>query len=149
MLADCAEHGHQLLMNHDKIERTVEDIPRGVRTVTTSREHRVAALIREHVWAMKERIEQGRPIRQMDPLFREIFRNHGHVRMEVEDIPGGVRVTETSEEPQVTLLIQQHARHAVSEFVEEGMPRAMLPTPLPQGCGPAEGEGQRVRACCC
>jgi hypothetical protein len=31
------------------------------------------------------------------------------------------------------LLIRQHAHRAVSEFVAEGMARAMEPTPLPPG----------------
>ena len=41
---------------------------------TTSVYPEVAGRIRAHIWQMKERIEQGRPIRMMDPLFREIFR---------------------------------------------------------------------------
>ena len=82
---------------------------------------------------MKQRMEEGRPIRHMDPVFRELFRHHEKVRIEIEEVPGGVRVLETSEDPQVTLLIRQHARRAVSEFVERGMRRAMQPTPLPDG----------------
>jgi hypothetical protein len=53
--------------------------------------------------------------------------------MEVERIDGGVLVVETSVNPQVELLIRQHAHRAVSEFVAEGMSRAMEPTPLPSG----------------
>jgi hypothetical protein len=37
----------------------------------------VAQLIQTHVQQMKGRIEAGRPIRRMDPLFREIFEHHG------------------------------------------------------------------------
>jgi len=36
----------------------------------------------------------------------------------------------------VTLLIRQHARAAVSQFVADGMARAMQPTPLPDGYHP-------------
>src|SRR6266511_1574623 len=72
---------HGLLSDHTKIERSVEDIPNGVQTITTSQDPQVTALIREHVWQMKERIEQGRPIRQMDPLFRELFKNHQHIHI--------------------------------------------------------------------
>lgn len=70
----------------------------------------------------------------MDPLFREIFQHHEKIEMQVEDVPGGVRVRETSDVPQVGALIRQHARRAVSEFVDRGMERAMRPTPLPPGC---------------
>lgn len=82
---------------------------------------------------MKARVEAGEPIRQMDPVFREIFEHHAKIDMEIEEIRGGVRVTETSEDAQVVLLIRQHARGAVSEFVADGMQRAMQPTPLPPG----------------
>lgn len=142
---------HRLLSDHEKIERSVEDIPGGVRTITTSRDAEVAALIRRHVSQMKERIEEGRPIRRMDPLFRELFEHHEHIRMEIEEIRGGVRVTETSEIPRVTALIRQHARRAVSEFVAEGMPRAMRPTPLPPGYVEDERPERAHGAmrCCC
>jgi hypothetical protein len=42
--------------------------------VTASADSEVACRIRAHVCQMKEHIEQGRPIRMMDPLLREIFR---------------------------------------------------------------------------
>jgi hypothetical protein len=82
---------------------------------------------------MKNRIERGDPIRLMDPVFREIFEHHTEIAIDVEAIPGGVLVVETSANPQVELLIRQHAHRAVSEFVAQGMARAMRPTPLPSG----------------
>lgn len=125
-----------LLGDHGEVRRRVDDVPGGIRSVTTSADHQVAELIRTHVRQMKERVERGDVIRPMDPLFREIFDHHTAIRMEVEDVADGVRVTESSDDPQVTLLIRQHARRAVSEFVAEGMPRAMEPTPLPAGYRP-------------
>ena len=124
---------HGLLTAHEQIQREVEDVPGGIRSVTTSADPEIAQLIRTHVWQMKERMEDGRPIRRMDPVFRELFEHHDKIDIDIEEIPGGVRVLETSDDPQVTLLIRQHARHAVSEFVEGGMRRAMQPTPLPEG----------------
>jgi hypothetical protein len=53
--------------------------------------------------------------------------------MAIEEAPGGVRVKETADEPRVVPLVRQHARRAVSEFVAEGMPRAMRFTLLPPG----------------
>lgn len=131
---------HLLLANHEQIERDVEEIPGGVRTVTTSGDPVITEAIRDHVHQMKERVEDGRPIRMMDPVFREIFKHHGKIEMEIEEVPGGVRVTETSSDPQVVLLIRQHAKRAVSEFVDQGMPRAMQPTPLPEGYGSGVAE---------
>lgn len=128
---------HGLLTNHEKIERRVEDIPNGVRTVTTSDDPQVARLIRTHVRQMKARYETDQPIRMMDPVFRELFRNRDKASLTFEDIPGGISVTHTSEDPQVVLLIRQHARRFVSEAAEQGMRRAMRPTPLPEGYGAA------------
>lgn len=124
---------HSLLSHHAEIRRKVEDLPNGVRTVTTSQDPEVAKLIRAHVWQMKARMKEGRPIRQMDPVFRELFRHHKNVRLAPKEVPGGIQVTETSDDPQVVLLIRQHAHQAVSGFVRYGMPRAMQPTELPVG----------------
>lgn len=124
---------HGLLTSHEKIERRVEDIRNGVRTTTTSDDPAIAQLIRTHVRQMKARYERDQPIRLMDPLFRELFRNRDKASLRYEDIPGGIRVTHTSNDPQVVLLIRQHARHFVSEAAQQGMSRAMRPTPLPEG----------------
>jgi hypothetical protein len=122
-----------LLMGHDKITRRVEDLPNGVKTWTTSEDPQLVSLIQKHVRQMKERMKEKRPIRQMDPLFRELFDQADKINMEYENIENGIIVTETSADHQVTLLIKQHAHKAVSEFVQQGMPRAMKPTPLPEG----------------
>ncbi len=112
---------HDLLVRHDAVRRQVDDIEGGIRARTTSDDSSVAQLIQTHVQQMKGRIETGRPIRQMDPLFREIFEHYRAIAMTVSQIPGGVEVTETSPDPRVALLIRQHAHHAVSEFVARGM----------------------------
>lgn len=122
-----------LLAGHGEIERTVDDVPGGIRSSTTSEDAELAELIQTHVGQMKQRLEEGDPIRAMDPLFREIFEHSDDLRLEIENVSGGVRVTETSADHQATLLIRQHAHRAVSEFVESGMSRAMQPTPLPEG----------------
>ena len=124
---------HSLLVNHEEVVRQVENVPGGIRSRTTSDDPEIADLIRTHVRQMRRRIERGDPIRQMDPVFREIFAHHDAIEMALEEVNGGVRVIETSADRQVTLLIRQHARRAVSEFVASGMDRAMRPTPLPDG----------------
>lgn len=122
-----------LLAHHDQIQRRVDDVPGGVRTVTTSANGKIAELLQTHVGQMNQRVENGEAIRRMDPLFEEIFEHSTAIRMEVESVDGGVEVTETSGDPEVALLIRQHARSAVSEFVTDGMTRAMETTPLPEG----------------
>jgi hypothetical protein len=124
---------HALLTNHDRISRDVDDISAGIRARTTSDDAEIGELIGTHVGQMKARVDGGEAIRHMDPLFREIFEHHDEIEMEVERVDGGVLVVETSVDPQVELLIRQHAHRAVSEFVADGMARAMEPTPLPLG----------------
>lgn len=133
---------HQLLTDHARIKRDVQDVPGGIVTVTTSDDPAVAALIRTHVAQMKERVERGQPVRRWDPLFAELFRPADRIVMKVEDVTGGVRVTETSDDPQVALLIRQHARRGVSEFVARGFDRAHEPTPLPDGYDAAKAKPQ-------
>lgn len=122
-----------LLASHKSIERKVEDVPNGVRTVTTSSDPRVAELIRTHVRQMRDRYQSGQPVRAMDPLFRELFERRQEARLQITDIPGGVEVLHTSPNAEVVLLIRQHARHFVNSAVERGMAGAMGPTPLPEG----------------
>jgi hypothetical protein len=127
---------HALLDQHQQVQRTVKEIPGGVETLTTSDDAAVAELIRRHARQMKEQLESGRPIRMWDPLFVELFRHHDQVSMAISDVPGGVKVTNTSDDPQVTLLIRQHATRGVSEFAAGGFARAHQPTPLPEGYVP-------------
>jgi hypothetical protein len=122
---------HTLLDNHLQIRRDVQEIPGGVLTTTTSDNENVTRMIRSHVRQMKERIEQGLPIRLWDPLFAELFRHYDRIHTQVEDIDGGVKVTQTSDDPGVTRLIRQHATRGVSEFVSKGWSRVHQPTPLP------------------
>jgi hypothetical protein len=86
---------HDLLVQHEKIQRAFEDVPGGIRAVTTSVDPEVASRIRAHVWLMKGRIKQGRPIRMMDPLFREIFRRHEQIKLEVVEVPDGAQVIDS------------------------------------------------------
>lgn len=125
-----------LFANHQKIERRIEEIPNGVRTFTTSSDPEVTRQLRLHLAQMKTRLEAGLPMRRFDPLFRELFANYQKIHMTIEEIPGGALVTETSPDPQVTLLIRQHAR-TVSEFAQQGISRMAVPSTLPAGYRPA------------
>lgn len=110
---------HQLLDHRGSIRREVQQIEGGVRTRTESDDPAVAAMIKKHVHAMKTRVEDGRPIRRRDPLFAAIFDQADAIEMTIEETPGGVIVTETSDEPGVAALISAHAA-VVSLFLENG-----------------------------
>lgn len=119
-----------LLTNHQKIKRTVQELPNGVKTLTESNDPQVAAKIKEHVYWMKERIEKKQPIRMRDPLFVEIFKHADQIKMSYKKTDKGVLVTEISDNPYVAQLIKAHAK-AVSGFVERGFKEAMKNHPVP------------------
>lgn len=130
------QHGHDdrddedhvvfqyLLQNHEKIKRTVKELPNGVETLTESDVPEVADKIKEHVEWMEYRVENTNPIRMRDPLFAELFQHTDKIKMVHEDTDKGVRVTETSDDAYVAKLIQAHAK-VVSAFVERGFAEAM------------------------
>lgn len=108
-----------LLRDHTKIRRTVRHIDRGLEAETESDDPRIAALIKDHVLAMKDRIREGYPVRGWDPVFRELFKRHHLIRIDVVLTEKGVRIVETSDDPKTVRLMRSHAA-GVTEFVKEG-----------------------------
>lgn len=127
---------HELLKHHAAIERRVENLPDGIRSVTESDDVQLAGKIRVHAREMHRRMGEGFSLRHWDPAFAEIFAQAGKVRMEIRDTERGVAVTETSQDPNVVKLIQTHGQ-TVSGFVKAGGRAASQPTPLPEGYIPA------------
>jgi hypothetical protein len=117
-----AAGSHQLVMSHRRIERTVANLPNGVRTVTESDDPQVAALIRDHVAITVKRVEArddpGLPMES--PALRTLFRNGDRIRTTTTPTPRGVTVVQTSDDPATIAALQQHAAE-VSELVEGGM----------------------------
>jgi intracellular sulfur oxidation DsrE/DsrF family protein len=118
------------LTHHQKITRSVKELPNGVETLTESNDPEVSEKIKEHVEWMKYRVEETLPIRRRDPLFDEIFRHTDKITMERHETDHGVRVVETSDDPYVAKLIKAHAR-VVSGFVARGFDEAMKNHPVP------------------
>jgi hypothetical protein len=122
----------ELLENHESISRTFEKIPGGIRSITTSSDPEMVPVLRRHVGQMIDLLENGGWIRIWDPLFAEIFEHADKIETSVEEIEGGVAVTETSDNEQVASLIQAHAAK-VMEFAARGQEAYDEPTPLPEG----------------
>lgn len=120
-----------LIHNHTSIERTVEEVPGGVRTVTTTTDPALVDTLREHVREMALEIELGGRVRQWDPLFAEIFDHYEEISLSIMDVEGGVEVVETSKNDEVVKLIRAHAAK-VDEFVARGPAAAHEATPLPE-----------------
>ncbi len=89
---------HALLANHDRVKRTVTNLPDGIRTVTESDDPTIAALIKKHVAEMGERVEAGDdpglPIES--PALHAIFRNNDKIKTTYETTETGVMVVQTS-----------------------------------------------------
>jgi hypothetical protein len=121
---------HALFEAHQQITRTVKKLENGVETVTESEDAKVQVLIREHVAAMYLRLSARQPIRMWDPLYAELFKQAGKVKLEMANTPKGIKVTQTSGDPWVVKLLYAHAE-GVSEFVREGMAAMHRQHPLP------------------
>lgn len=121
---------HYLLEQHNTILRNVEFIENGVKTYTYSSNPKVANHIKKHVVQMKGLVESGKRIRNWDPLFGAIFDNYELIEMKVIQKERGVEVIETSYDPYVAKLIQEHAK-VVSLFVKYGFEEARRSHPVP------------------
>jgi hypothetical protein len=113
---------HELFANHERIRRSVTNLPDGIRTVTESDDPRIAELLKEHVASMRRRVDAGDdphlPIESR--ALRSIFENYRKIRTTVETTEKGMIVVQTSEDSKVVADLQQHASE-VTDFVRDGM----------------------------
>jgi hypothetical protein len=113
---------HELFLNHDRITRTVTNLPDGIRTVTESADPRIAQLLKDHVASMRQRVDRGDdpglPIES--EALHSIFENYEKIQTTVEPTPTGIVVTQTSRDQATVAALQQHASE-VSDFVKDGM----------------------------
>jgi hypothetical protein len=121
---------HYLLDHRKQITRKVTKVPTGVETLTESDNREVAAKLHLHVEAMHKRLLEGRPIHMRDPLFREIFRHAEKIKLTVEKVPKGVKVSEVSKDPYVAKLIQAHAE-VLNQFLAKGHEEVRKNHPVP------------------
>ena len=121
---------HFLLDHRKDITRTVKNLPDGIETVTESTDPKVVEKLQAHVASMYKRIEEKRPIHARDPLFAEVFRNAGKMKMKVENTKAGVKVVETSDDAYAVKLIQAHAE-VVNLFIKNGREEMPKNHPVP------------------
>lgn len=112
---------HELLAEHERIKRTVASLPNGIRTLTESDDPQIAQLIREHVTAMGKRVRDGNKLGLMETdTVHALYANKDKIRTTSEPTANGIAVTQTSDDPKVVALLQEHARD-VSSLVAGGM----------------------------
>jgi hypothetical protein len=111
---------HDMLFNHDRIKRTVTNLPDGIRTVTESNDPNVAKEIKDHVASMSQRMKDGRVFNVASHTLPTLFANNKKVHTTFEQTPKGVIVTQTSTDPTVVAALQAHAGE-VSDLARGGM----------------------------
>lgn len=110
------------VLNHDRITRTVTNLPNGIRTVTESDDPELAGLIKKHVADMGKRVgagdDPGLPI-ESDNL-HAIFRDKDKLHTTYETTAKGIIVVQTSDDPKTVAALQAHAGE-VTDLVQGGM----------------------------
>jgi hypothetical protein len=113
---------HDLFFNHERIKRTVTNLPDGIRTVTESDDPQVAATIKKHVAKMGQRVEEGRdpglPIET--PALHAIFGHKDKIKSAYEVTEKGIIVVQTSTDAAAVKALQQHAAE-VTDLAQRGM----------------------------
>jgi hypothetical protein len=115
---------HGMLQGHEKIRRTVTNLPDGIRTVTESDDPQVAKLIQAHVASMEKRLDEGRIFNLFSKTLPVLFDNKDAIKTVVEMTEKGATVTQRSAEPKVVAALQAHAVE-VSELARDGMAAMM------------------------
>jgi hypothetical protein len=104
------------------IEREVELLPNGIRTVTRSDDEEVAAALVSHIAGMTTRIaEKDDPkIFIQSPTLDILFERGDRIVTEIEPVDGGLAVIQTSDDPEVVEALQVHAAE-VTAMADRGM----------------------------
>jgi hypothetical protein len=122
--ATMSEHQdiRDLFFNHERIKRTVTNLPDGIRTITESDDPQVAATIKKHVAEMGQRVDEGRdpglPIES--PALHAIFRLKDKIKSTYEVTAKGIIVVQTSTDASAVKALQDHAAE-VTDLAQRGM----------------------------
>jgi hypothetical protein len=114
----------EMFGRHTEINRTVQEIPGGVRTTTESNSPELAAQLQAHVTNMYSRLGEGAEVMCMSQSLPTLFRNASGYRRQLTLTPTGVVAEETADDPVIIQAIRDHARE-VTGFVRDGMPAMM------------------------
>ncbi len=141
--ADDMHLVRDLVLDHDRIKRTVTNLPDGIRTVTESDDPQIAQAIKAHVASMEKRLNEGREFNLFSPTIPVLFQNKDKIKTVVETTEKGSIVTQTSGDPAVVAALQAHAVE-VSELVRDGRLAMMRSARAAMGRtagGPGAGPG--------
>jgi len=125
-----------MIQNHDRIKRTVTNLPNGIRTVTESDDPQIAQTIKAHVASMEQRLKEGRVFNLFSPTLPVLFENKDKIQTKVETTDKGSVVTQISSDSTVVAALQAHAVE-VSELVRDGRLAMMRSARAAMGAGRA------------
>ncbi len=107
---------------HKGIGRVVSNIPNGIITTTEATDIKLREAIISHVSMMVTRLQEGKnpEVIIQSPTLDALFEVYEEIDTEIELTDTGVKVTQTSENPDVIKLLQTHAAE-VSDMSKRGM----------------------------
>jgi hypothetical protein len=108
-----------LILNHDRIRRTVTNLPDGIKTVTESDDPQIAQVLKAHVASMEKRLAEGREFNLFSPTIPVLFQNKDKIKTVVETTDKGAIMSQTSGDAAVVAALQAHAGE-VTELVRDG-----------------------------
>lgn len=137
---------HTMIEGHDRIKRTVTNLPDGIKTVTESDDPQVAQTIKTHVASMVQRLDEGRVFNLFSPTLPVLFENKDKIKTKVDTTDKGSIVTQTSNDAAVVAALQAHAVE-VSDLAREGRVAMMRSARAAMGMmarGPGAGMGPNM-----
>jgi hypothetical protein len=78
--ADDMHLVRDMIHGHERIKRTVNNLPNGIRTVTESDDPHVAQTIKAHVASMEQRLNEGRIFNLFSPTLPVLFENKDRIK---------------------------------------------------------------------
>lgn len=111
-----------MFRHFDWIERDVELLPNGIRTVTRTWHPHVLQALQSHVGGMIGRVSAGDDpqILIQSPTLDIFFARGDEITAEIEMLEDGVAVVRTAEDPELVAALHLHAEE-VSAMVDRGM----------------------------
>ncbi|MDU8927779.1 hypothetical protein RXV86_10325 [Alisedimentitalea sp. MJ-SS2] len=111
-----------MFRNFQAIERSVEDLPDGIRAVTFSKDPELMEVLISHVVGMIDRVEMGNDpqIIIQSPTLDILFERRETLTTDVDITDEGIVVTQTSSDPEVVAALHLHA-HEVTRMSDQGM----------------------------
>lgn len=111
-----------LFNNFEKLTRSVEMLPNGIKTITETDDQQLAAALIGHAVGMINRVAEQRDpeIPIQSPTLSPIFLGGKSIETTIETTEKGILVIQTSTDRQVVKALQKHALE-VSDLAARGM----------------------------